>query len=103
MTHLAFVTHPSNVRSPRQTLASQLAEQHQSKQKPSLPEEYKRHTRVFSEQEAQRFPGSRIWDHAIELKKDAPATIPGRVYALTQNEQKALQDFLVEHLKKGYI
>ena len=40
-THLAFVTYLANVRSPKQTLASQLAEQHQSKQKPSLPEEYK--------------------------------------------------------------
>ena len=103
MTHLAFVTYPSNVRSPKQTLASQLAEQHQAKQKPSLPEEYKRHAKVFSEQEAQRFPGPRIWDHAIELKKGAPATIPGRVYALTQSKQKALQEFLMEHLKKGYI
>ena len=102
-THLAFVTYPSSVRTPKQTLASQLAEQHQSKQKPSLPEEYQRHAKVFSEQEAQRFPGPRIWDHAIELKKDAPATIPGRVYALTQSEQKALQEFLAEHLKKGYI
>src|ERR1700761_3038769 len=102
-THLAFVTYPSNVRSPKQTLASQLAERHQTKEKPSLPEEYKRHAKVFSEQEAQRFPGPRIWDHAIELKKDAPATIPGRVYALTQSEQKALQEFLSEHLRKGYI
>ena len=58
---------------------------------------------MFSEQEAQRFPGPRIWDHAIELKKDAPAIIPGRVYALTQSEQKALQEFLTEHLRKGYI
>ena len=37
------------------------------------------------------------------MKKDAPATIPGKVYALTQSKQKALQEFLVEHLKKGYI
>ena len=102
-THLVFVTHPSNARLPKQTLASQLAERHQAKQKPSLPEEYKRHAKVFSEQEAQRFPGPRIWDHAIELEKDAPATIPGRVYALTQSEQKALQEFLTENLKKGYI
>ena len=102
-THLAFVTHPLNTRSPKQTWASQLAERHQTKQKPSLPEEYKRHAKVFSEREAQRFPGPRIWDHAIELKKGTPATIPGRVYALTQSEQKALQEFLTEHLKKGYI
>jgi hypothetical protein len=26
----------------------------------------------------------------MELKKDAPATLPGKIYALTQDEQKAL-------------
>ena len=58
---------------------------------------------MFSEQEAQRFPGPRLWDHAIELKKDAPATLPGKIYALTQDEQKALQEFIKEHVQKGYI
>src|SRR3984957_1513239 len=100
-THVAFVTFPQ--RGSKQTWASQLAEKHQTKSKPSLPKEYERHAKVFSEREAQRFPGPRVWDHAIELKKDAPATIPGKVYALTQVEQKALQEFLSEHLKKGYI
>ena len=49
-------------------------------------------------QEAQWFPGPQIWYHAIKLKKDAPSTILGKVYALTQVEQKALQEFLSEHL-----
>jgi hypothetical protein len=99
--HVTFITSPQ--RTPKQTWASQLAEKHATKEKPQLPKEYERHAKVFSEREAQRFPGPRIWDHAIELKKDAPSTIPGKVYALTQVEQKALQEFLVEHLKKGYI
>ena len=58
---------------------------------------------MFSEEKAQRFPEPRIWDHTIELKKDAPATLPGKIYALTQKERKALQAFIEEHLKKGYI
>jgi hypothetical protein len=58
---------------------------------------------VFSEQEAQRFLEPRVWDHAIELKKDAPSTLPAKVYSLTQPEQVALQGFLKEHLEKGYI
>ena len=58
---------------------------------------------MFSEQEAQRFPGPRLWDHAIELKKDTPATLPGKIYTLTQDEQKALQEFIKEHVEKGYI
>jgi hypothetical protein len=58
---------------------------------------------VFSEQEAQRFPEPRAWDHAIELKKDTPSTLPAKVYSLIQLEQVALQGFLKEHLEKGYI
>ena len=86
-----------------QTKASQLAEQNQTKTTPQLPKEYQRHAQVFSEQRAQRFPESRPWDHAIELKKDAPSTLPGKIYSLTQSEQKALQEFIKEHLQKGYI
>jgi hypothetical protein len=58
---------------------------------------------VFSELEAQRFPGKREWDHAIDLKEGAPATLPGKIYALTQTEREALTTFIKEQLKKGYI
>ena len=30
-------------------------------------------------------------------------TLPGKIYSLTQSEQKALQEFIKEHLQKGYI
>ena len=86
----------------RQTLASKLAEQTQPKII-VLPERYKRHARVFSEEESQRFPPARPWDHAIELLEGTPKAMPGKIYALTQAEQKAMEDFLKEHLKKGYI
>ena len=99
--HITYATFPSG---PRQTKASQLAEQDQTEKKPpALPKEYTRHRKVFSEEESQRFPGPRIWDHAIELKKDALSTLPGKIYSLTQPEQKALEEFIKEHLKKGYI
>ena len=94
---------PLKTRVVTQTKASQLAEQHQKARKLTLPEEYHRHAKVFSKQQAHRFPEARQWDHAIDLKKDAPATLPGKIYSLTQPEQKALQEFLREHLKKGYI
>jgi hypothetical protein len=86
-----------------QTKASLLAEQSSTKEKPTLPPHYQRHAQVFSKWEAQRFPESQAWDHAIKLKKDAPSTLPAKVYSLTQPEQVALQDFLKEHLEKGYI
>jgi hypothetical protein len=58
---------------------------------------------VFSKEQVQCFPKSRPWDHAIKLKKDAPSTLPGKIYSLTQTEQKALQEFIREHQAKGYI
>jgi hypothetical protein len=101
--HMAFVMFPDRTTKSKQTLASQLAEQHHKVEKPILPAEYRRHSHVFSERESHRFPNPRLWDHAIELKKDAPSTLPGKVYSLTQQEQKTLEEFLVDHLKRGYI
>jgi len=84
--------------------ASQLVEQALTKNnKPSLPKEYQKHAQVFSEQQAQHFPKPCQWDYAIDLKPDAPATLPGKIYSLTQPEQKALQEFIKEHQAKGYI
>ena len=34
-----------------------------------IPEEYHEFIRVFDEEEANRFPESRVWDHNIELKE----------------------------------
>src|SRR5712672_3621629 len=68
-----------------------------------IPLEYRRHAQVFSESAAQRFPSPRIWDHVIELKPDAPMTIPGKIYALTVAEQEELLKFVKEHMAKGYI
>ena len=99
--HVAYVTFPCG---PKQTKVSQLVEQDQGKKEmPTLSKEYVRHRKVFSEEESQRFPGPCIWDHAIELKKDAPSTLPGKIYSLTQPEQKALEEFIRDHMKKGYI
>lgn len=44
---------------------------------PKIPQEYQRHSKVFSEEASQRLPGHTIWDHAIELLPGAPATLPG--------------------------
>ncbi len=68
-----------------------------------VPEKYQQHTRVFSEEAAQRFPPKRPWDHAIELKPETPDVIDCKIYPLTQTEDQALVAFLDEQLKKGYI
>jgi hypothetical protein len=77
--HMAFVMFPDKTMNSKQTLASQLAEQHHKVKKPILPAEYCQHSHVFSEHESHRFPNPCLWDHAIELKKDAPSTLPGKV------------------------
>jgi hypothetical protein len=69
----------------------------------AIPPRYQQHQKVFSEQATQCFLEPRIWDHAIELRPEAPSTIPGKVYALTQLEQEESKKFVQEHIKKGYI
>ena len=101
--HVAFVMFPDSQMKTKQMLASQLAEQEQKQGKVELPEEYRHHHHIFSEKESQRFLGPRSWDHAIELKEGTPSTLPRKMYPLTQVEQKALEEFIQEHSKKGYI
>ena len=67
-----------------------------------IPEEYHEFINVFDEKEADRFPSSRIWDHKIELKEGfQPKSF--KAYNLTPEEQRELDVFLKENLKKGYI
>ena len=90
--------------SKKQTLASKLVEQAGSqKGSGEIPAEYQQHSHIFSEEAAWCFSESRIWDHTIELKPNAPSTIPGKVYQLTQDEQKALLEFVTKQQAKGYI
>ena len=69
------------------TVASQLAQDAADKRKRTwqeiVPERYHRHAKVFSEEASERFPDRRPWDHAIELKEDAPTSINCRVYPLS--------------------
>jgi len=69
----------------------------------TIPQEYRRHLKVFSETQAQRLPPDRPWNHAIDLKPNAPSSIRGRIYPLTQLENEALKEHLEQQLAKGYI
>ncbi len=66
-------------------------------------EEYQRHSKVFDEKEADRFPPKREEDHAINLKEDAPAVLDCKIYLLSHDQDTELTRFLGEHLRKGYI
>ena len=72
-------------------------------QKVEIPNHYKQFTRVFDEEASHWLPWHWPWDHAIELKEDAPASLNCKIYPLTVAEKQALQKWLDEELHKGYI
>jgi hypothetical protein len=67
-----------------------------------LPSEYQEFTCLFND-EADRFPPSREWDHAIDLKPGAPNALDCKVYPMTRDEDTALEKFLDEMVAKSYI
>ena len=68
-----------------------------------LPNEYRRHKKVFDEQKSQWLPQHTVWDHAIKLLPDAPKSLPGRLLPLTQEEIVEIHKFVDEHLKRSII
>jgi hypothetical protein len=68
-----------------------------------LPKEYQEFSRLFSDEAADRFPPSREWDHAIDLKPGAPDALDCKVYPMTRDKDTALKKFLDEMVAKGYI
>jgi hypothetical protein len=68
-----------------------------------LPKQYHAYAKVFFKEASHKFPPSRIWDHAIELKLGAPASLPGTLMPLSQAEQEELRKFVKEHLGWGTI
>ena len=80
-----------------------LPKQLQQEEVKGIPDEFKRHKKVFSEEQSQRLPKHTIWDHAIELSPDAPRTLPGRLLPLTQQEIEEVHKFVADHLTRGTI
>jgi hypothetical protein len=83
-------------------MAHEYAKQH-GKEEVTLPEIYKRHAALFSDEEAKKFPPSRPHDHKIELTADAPAQFNMRQYPMSTKERAAEDKFLDENIEKGYI
>src|SRR6267142_1341557 len=68
-----------------------------------VPKNFHRHAKVFSEQQSQRLPEHTVWDHAIELLPRAPASLPGRLLRLLQNEIQEISKIVADHLSRGTI
>jgi hypothetical protein len=56
----------------------------------TIPEEYRRHTKVFLEEEAKHFLPDREENMTIKLKPDAPDVINCKIYPLTKDERELL-------------
>jgi len=67
-----------------------------------IPEEYKRHWKVFSEEESHRFPPQRSEDMRITLKPGAPDHIDCKVYPQSKADRERMKEWLhkEEELKR---
>jgi len=78
--------------------------QENNKEEVTLPQEFKEHEALFSDEEANKFPPARgEGDHKIILLENAPARFNCKVYPLSRGEQEMEDKFLDENLAKGYI
>ena len=86
------------------TSTSQTLEHQKKKDEPPtiLPDAYKQWESVFEKKASERFPSSRQWDHAIELKQGFIPKI-NKIYPLSIKEQSSLDEWIEEQLGKGYI
>lgn len=64
---------------------------------------YKPFQLVFDKEGFNEFPPCRPWDHAIDLTSKAKPSKPLKVYSVSLQEQKELDEFLDENLKSGRI
>jgi len=73
----------------------------QTRERVPLP--YWRYWKVFSDNKSKKFPPKWLWDHAIDLKEEAPSMLISRNICLSQPEQEELKKFLKEHQTRGTI
>jgi hypothetical protein len=98
------ITKGEEILSPRiakTIMATQLAVQAKEDKKTwdqIIPEQYHWYGEVFQEDALERFPGPRKWDHAIDLKPDAPTSLDCHVYPLSPAEKQAQKEFITTNL-----
>ncbi|KAF4482546.1 Transposon Tf2-9 polyprotein [Colletotrichum fructicola Nara gc5] len=68
----------------------------------SIPEEYRVYEKLFAAELETGLPEHTSFDHEIPLKKGKEPRF-NKIYGLNQTEMEALDKYLEENLKKGYI
>lgn len=87
-----------------QTKSTELAAAaYAAKPKVELPEQYTEYRSVFEKESFDSLPEHKPWDHAIELIPGSDPKVNAKVYPLSPDEQKQLDEFLDENLKSGRI
>jgi hypothetical protein len=85
----------------KSTVAQQLAIQAMDKKKRPWQEivspQYHKY-KIWLEEASERFPDRRHWDHTIDLKEDALATINCRVYPLSPMKKEEQHKFINSNL-----
>ena len=67
-----------------------------------LPKEFQDFTKVFAKEATDHIPPPQPYDHEINLDKTFISKI-GKIYPLSPEEKKAMEDFLEENLASGKI
>jgi hypothetical protein len=86
--------------------AQQMAKEYKAKhgeEEDSIPEDFRKYEKVFSEKESRRFPPDRHPNYRIEFTDDAPEHLNCKVYPLTKKETETLKQYIAEELDKGFI
>jgi hypothetical protein len=58
--------------------------------------EYHKYPKVFSKVDLHCFSQHQSWNHAIDLKPDAPETLKSKVNPIPHNKQRVLNKFIEE-------
>jgi hypothetical protein len=67
-----------------------------------VPDKYHEFKDIFDKEDFDSLPERRPWDHAIELTPGAKP-VHAKVYPLSRDEQKHLDEFIEENLRSGRI
>jgi len=67
-----------------------------------VPKQFHQWLKVFGKVELEMILVRKVWDHAIDVKKDFKPS-KAKVYLLSRNKREEVQKFIDKHLKKGYI
>ncbi len=69
----------------------------------NVPLQYHNYHDIFEQRKGKGLPPSRTWDHSIDLKPGALATLISKTIRLSRTEQGELSQFLKEHTTQGTI